>query len=617
MGENSYLTNSVLTYISPEYQVKGALMIEGDWGIGKSYFIHNELKKQIEQTNKKCIIVSLYGINSLDELCKRIYIALRTSRLKKPSKVKNTLISNASNIFKIGGQALLSTLKVTAGFDLNLNISDNALKKLYKNFDLSGRILIIEDFERSGIDVLRVLGFINSLTEEDGNKVIVVANENAILSYDVKKKTIKNNKGEEEEKEYYVLDAKSEEYKKIKEKTIIDTLVFKSDYVNSLKEIIEKYFKKTDLKKCINEDLLQWLYFKALIDRHYNLRTAIYAFQKCTELIKTEAFEILDKIEIKKIITSIFYLSIKVKMGSPIINKRVDFADKTFLEIEWESNNKITLYRYIYEYFFENKICEDLTKEYRQIIEQKNEKIELEQANKVVYKFMKVESFDRDEQYTKCYKDNIKLLKENKIPFNVYKPFLSYCVYYSKFFSETNLEDVISLMVENIRNSPKEVSLSSYNGGIYLNGEDYDKYKNLYDRLKFEANEKKTGKDKEFNDVNKALEELSAKEFYEYCYNRNFSKGQKGFSQNINVEIFKKIIENATLDELSYYSSSFKTIYNIVNVKDFYQDDVESLLKIKESLNEISCVGQKMKAERLRYFIKYIEEAVESLQQPI
>ena len=122
-------------------------------------------------------------------------------------------------------------------------------------------------------------------------------------------------------------------------------------------------------------------------------------------------------------------------------------------------------------------------------------------------------------------------------------------------------------------------------------------------------------KDKEFFDINSALLELSAQDFYDYCYNRKFSYNNKGFAQNIDIDKFKELIKNSTLKDLSYYFSAFKSIYNIINKKDFYQEDIESLLKIKESLNEITCNGQKLKAERLLYFVQYIEEVVIDLQQ--
>lgn len=603
-----------MTYISSEYKVKGALMIDGAWGSGKSYFIHNKLKQKIEDSGKGCAVVSLYGVNNLDELSKRIFIALRTNKLKKPTRTKKALIDNASNICRFGGQILISTLKLTTGFDLNFNISDNDFEKLFKNFDLSKTVLILEDLERSGVDVLKVLGFVNSLTEEDGSKVIIIANEKEILTTHIEKIKTKNKDGEEEEKEIWVLDDKAQEYKKIKEKTIIDTLKFETEYVSSLREIINKYFNNTILEKIVDDDVLEWLYFKAIIDKHFNLRTAIYAFQKCVELITEDACNALSKEEIKKIITSIFYLSIKIKTGSSIINRKPDFDNKPFLEIEWEKNNKITLYKYIYEYFFVNVVPQDIKGEYCRINNERKQALDFEKANVTLCEFMNMDSFDTDEEYLSCYKENLKALKENKIPFNVYKPFLSYCVYYSRLFNETNLDEVHTIMLTNIKNNDQVVSLSTYHDGIYLQGKEYEKFKDLYDKLKFEVNQKRKGKDKEFADVNSALLELSAQDFYDYCYNRNFSSNNKGFAQNIDVDKFKGIIERATMKELSFYYSAFRSIYNIINVKDFYQGDVENLELIKANLNKIVCVGQKLKQVRLKYFIEYIEEVLENLK---
>ena len=66
---------------------------------------------------------------------------------------------------------------------INFNLSEKDQKKLYESIDFSGCLIILEDLERSGMSILDVLGFVNNLVEQDGVKVLLVANEDEIMKY--------------------------------------------------------------------------------------------------------------------------------------------------------------------------------------------------------------------------------------------------------------------------------------------------------------------------------------------------------------------------------------------------------------------------------------------------
>ena len=65
---------------------------------------------------------------------------------------------------------------VTSFLGIDLSHSDEDMQKLFESIDLSGKLIILEDLERSGIDILEVLGYVNNLVEQDGVKVLLVAN---------------------------------------------------------------------------------------------------------------------------------------------------------------------------------------------------------------------------------------------------------------------------------------------------------------------------------------------------------------------------------------------------------------------------------------------------------
>ena len=70
------LVESILDYVRKPY-TDHAIMINGEWGSGKTYFWNNKVKNKIESTEidgkrYKTIYMSLYGISNLDDISKKI-----------------------------------------------------------------------------------------------------------------------------------------------------------------------------------------------------------------------------------------------------------------------------------------------------------------------------------------------------------------------------------------------------------------------------------------------------------------------------------------------------------------------------------------------------------------
>ena len=147
-------------------------MLTGAWGSGKSYYIEHELVPFLNKLEKdKCVVVSLYGLESLADISKSIYMELR-----KPEVVNQTEKSTAGMIV---AKNIMKNVVGMVGIDFS--ISDEDLQKLYNSIDLTGKLLILEDLERSSIEIDIVLGYVNSLMERDGIKVLLVANEDEII----------------------------------------------------------------------------------------------------------------------------------------------------------------------------------------------------------------------------------------------------------------------------------------------------------------------------------------------------------------------------------------------------------------------------------------------------
>ena len=72
------LVESILDYIRSDY-TDYAIMINGEWGSGKTYFWNNKIRSKLDtmQINGKkitTIYMSLYGISNLEEISKKIFI---------------------------------------------------------------------------------------------------------------------------------------------------------------------------------------------------------------------------------------------------------------------------------------------------------------------------------------------------------------------------------------------------------------------------------------------------------------------------------------------------------------------------------------------------------------
>ena len=169
------LNQYILHYLT-EDKTKSAIMLTAPWGSGKSFYIQNELKPFLEKEENgshKCLVVSLYGLKELSEISKVLYLESRAK-----------FLNNNSEKMEAGKLATKTILKgVTSFLGIDLSHSDEDMQKLFESIDLSGKLIILEDLERSGIDILEVLGYVNNLVEQDGVKVLLVANEEAIKQY--------------------------------------------------------------------------------------------------------------------------------------------------------------------------------------------------------------------------------------------------------------------------------------------------------------------------------------------------------------------------------------------------------------------------------------------------
>lgn len=76
----SKLNEHIKNYLEND-KTQRAIMLTAPWGYGKSYYLKNRLCKFLKENELKCVIVSLYGIKSLKEINKQIFIEMKLHRL--------------------------------------------------------------------------------------------------------------------------------------------------------------------------------------------------------------------------------------------------------------------------------------------------------------------------------------------------------------------------------------------------------------------------------------------------------------------------------------------------------------------------------------------------------
>lgn len=278
------LNQYILHYLT-EDKTKSAIMLTGPWGTGKSYYIQNELKPFLEKKENgghSCVIVSLYGLKDTAEISKSIYLGTRMKFL--------TAASEKSTTVTFAGETIIKGIAGALGVDLS--VSERSLKRLYASVNLTGKLVVLEDLERSGIDILEVLGYVNNLVEQDGVKVLLVANEEELIQYTPLKASTKADLERTEmldrlngHKDRLFTDG-TLAYLKVKEKTISDTIEFEEDYKTAIREIVQIFDNET-LNKFSTAEKVKDIYDYLIVDEasQVDLATGVLAFSCARNIV--------------------------------------------------------------------------------------------------------------------------------------------------------------------------------------------------------------------------------------------------------------------------------------------------------------------------------------------
>ena len=262
------LVESILDYVRADY-TDYAIMINGEWGSGKTYFWNHRIKDKIEslQLNGKkytTIYMSLYGISNLEEISKKIFI--ETTQLMDKGLKKYMESHNQTTIPEYA----------KTGIDMAnaFGISKTGDKVDYERFfSTDDKVLCFDDLERANVDVVDILGYINNFVEHDHIKTIIICNEKELAtkfkSSNLEMKTFiatylldkqgdlnKTDKPMVErikEKMEYVFD-NANDYERIKEKLIGETFEYAPKFNYIINGLLMRFENNQDLIRFLREN---------------------------------------------------------------------------------------------------------------------------------------------------------------------------------------------------------------------------------------------------------------------------------------------------------------------------------------------------------------------------
>lgn len=152
-----------------------AVMIDGAWGSGKTYFVKNVLLKKIESNEKRVLYVSLYGISNIQELGKKLYLDYLLKDKSKLVTEHTELVENViGTIIDIGSPFMGKLGDIDIKEKKIKNIVQNTVKHICP---MKNCVLIFDDLERCDCSIQDILGYINGFVEQAGMKVIIIANQ--------------------------------------------------------------------------------------------------------------------------------------------------------------------------------------------------------------------------------------------------------------------------------------------------------------------------------------------------------------------------------------------------------------------------------------------------------
>ena len=643
------IINIILKYID-ENIYNYAVMIDGEWGCGKTYFVREALIPAIakyeevkpEEKKRRIIYTSLYGVNSVDEISKQIIV---NTYLERVGKAKG-LIQTSSKIFG-------AALSLLPAFGIDIDVKDLS-GKLSELLQVKNSILVFDDLERCDCPLNEVLGYINTFVEQEGIKVILIANEKEIghitsqanqeLRYlvatqcDIKlEEKHEKSRSAKIAQEYHVrkhgqqppeqpvqidintlqkrieyLFGQNEAYERVKEKLIGHTIHYYPELPKVLVCLINGKGIDSNLKELLQERLT---FFEEYMinEGHSNLRTFQFYLSKIQGL-----YDVISKLEsegqqafLKYIIQYCFKICVAYKSG--------------IYKYEWSSNEEYGFksigridvfgsnlnFRFVDDYIVGSAL--NISRVERMLAIYENEYIkkdnqELDDLRKLELNWYVSTDADIEIAITQI----MNALDEDKYDPDVYTRIINVLLRLEAIgFSKEHIPCAVSKMKINLG---KQTSCVHLDRGFSLDPEsEYkERYVSIMDELQAEADKKL--QEQSIDTIEKFLSEADnwAEDLYQYVRD-NFREvaDQTGFLSNLNIDhLIDKLSKSKSFD-LHAFRSCILQLYGTPPIEPALQQDGPRLIVLKDGIEKLDTKGlDKVQLTQIKYLLLNLDKAI-------
>ena len=459
------LVESILDYIRSDY-TDYAIMINGEWGSGKTYFWNHKIRNKIESmtvNGKKLttIYMSLYGISNLEEISKKIFI--ETTQL---------MDKNLKRYMNSNGQTVIPEYAKT-GLDMAnfFGVTQNGDKIDYENFfSTDDKVLCFDDLERANVDVIDILGYINNFVEHDHIKTIIICNEKELATklkssnlemktfiatylLDKEDKLLTTDKPMVEKIEETIENVfdKANDYERIKEKLIGETFEYAPELTYIINGLLIRYENNGDLIRFLKQNTIVSTFIKSGTRNLRILKHALNDFKKVFDMVNKSYPNTNNRILQTMLIFTIA-ISFEIKAGKVTKDKFININDNEEYKSLVVSSRVFMDNRQFYIKEFDNNYYYNFKTEYRffkfieiyvrtRIFDMKTFKKDMEDIINTVdtdklpgYKRLLTEEYWKisDDQFPKVISDVLESVKKGEIQLIDLIKIYTYFVYFIK-----------------------------------------------------------------------------------------------------------------------------------------------------------------------------------------
>lgn len=637
--DDDKILNVLYKYIN-NHNMQYAILIDGDWGSGKTYFIKNSFVKN----NKNIVYIPLNGIKNKVDIDKKIYYKILENNMPdyiKKSKGIKFVRKTGGVIFSISNEIIKKVFKIDISGIKNIDGSE--IISLFKN--ISDYIIVFDDLERCEMPINEILGYINDYVEHRNVKCILIANEQEIHkinyydNYELKVLSCLKDGidyGEKQEKLAYYRNNNIEnkkvdisgiknrilnmyegnkKYKAIKEKLIGITIKYVPNVSKVYDQLILEYKKQNEeLYKSLKENKDNFINILKLNNCN-NIRTMIFILDRFTIL-----YNEINKLDVDKknfiinlVFINVIFSSIGIKKGIDIkqMLSGAMYSNTACLthDLRKNWNNYYTAFNFVDDFIVNGNVDkEQMLESIKYYLSANYEKIEEDDPYNKLRAYWELE----DDEIKSAMQEILINVKNNKYSYKLF-PKIIYslsCIENLSFEKE-----MITKIIEEMGKYIESIEIDYIDFHVFARDEQVAKIYNknikyIKDKIDFSSQNQKNINLKEiFKSENWGIK------LNEYIKEQDYIN-RKQFLNEFDIDIIVEKIKNSNSKNIYNFKYCIDKIYNFSNLKDFYINDLEKIRKLIEKLDNIDKEGFGItKREAIQYLIEILKEKKEVLEK--